>query len=205
MSWDKEQLFSVVQSHLKLKHLYDAADFRGGRFQYHPGWAVVQMRKRPGYYDCLVWNRADVFTRATRPKCDKRLYITVFGEIIPRPATGRKKKPSGSVVKTVAFGMYPYQSRLLKDLQGILRVSRPRLWRGLIYGAACKWGLWAALKDCGIHVRKEHSPTKLTGGWAVYTSEGEPMMPEHSFEFEWQAWIQTYHRVILDELEPPLS
>mgnify|MGYP005827056245 CR=1 FL=1 len=207
MTIDRNRLIAIIQKHLKLRFLYDALDFRGGKFKYHPHWPVVQTRRRSRlarnggpYYDCMVWERADKFCKADRPKCQTRLYVSIFGEIMEKPAAGARKKPS--TVDTCAVQLYPYQRRLPDDMYKLLGLRRARFLRGVLYGASCRMALMAAKKDMGIHVRKLEKPGLLYGGWSVFDGEGNPMMPTDEspikYDYEWQAWISAYPRLIMD-------
>tara|TARA_Y100000593_G_scaffold26744_2_gene53266 strand:- start:42846 stop:43466 length:621 start_codon:yes stop_codon:yes gene_type:complete len=199
---DKEMLRALVSNHLKLEHLYLATRFKGNSKKLvRKQWSVMQVRTRQYYYDVMVWTRAEVYLREKRPDCDHRVFVTVYGEIIPKPVTGRTVKQKSLTSMRVYIGLAKYIHDLWVRVPMILNVRPKVVQKAALSEYAYKWSLRQAKGDYGIYAHKLYDHDRTYNGWVICYSDGT-QITQTPCQHEWEAWSHAYQSMIHGIVEP---
>jgi len=202
---DKEQLLALVQRHLRIPHLYPASFFWGNgwnRQNYNKNHAVMMVRKREEYYDCMIWNNVGVWLE-DRPDCDTRIWVTKYGEIMVKPSAGRRKVPQNKRTKKIYVGVLQHIYELWERSPNILSLKPTTATRAAISEWSYKWALRQAKQDYGICSRKLYDHDRVHGGWVICYSDGE-QITKNPRQYEWEAWSHAYNSMVHGIVEPLL-
>ena len=127
-------------------------------------FAVISFQKRSDYYDVKIWNDIKKYMYNVRPKCDTRLRISEFGEIIPLRKAGRRRMYDPRTRK-ISFSVNARETELLDRISGT--GERSSICRNaMLRFVYLEYLMWEH-KDPTLHTRP------IGSGWGLYRGNGD--------------------------------